>query len=131
MIAIHIPILFIHKRIVTVKVQLIHSEYDRKILWLPLFFIEITICHAHLFHNAAASWIVSIMCRRNIGQSIFFNLFRDCFPRFRNNSPVPEFLAKSLTKIMIFFHADIDITDREVIFFQTDRTCITLWILIF
>lgn len=55
MIAIHVPILFIHKILVTIKVELIHFEYDRKILWLPLFFIGITIYHTYLLHNIAAS----------------------------------------------------------------------------
>lgn len=101
MIAIPLPILFIHKIIVTIKIDLIHFEYDRKILWLPLFFIGITICHTYLLHNIAASWIVSIMCRRNIRQAIFFNLFYYCFTCFCNNSLVPEFLTEPVTKINI------------------------------
>lgn len=35
-----IPILFIYKICVAVKVELIHSEYDRKIFWLPLNFLS-------------------------------------------------------------------------------------------
>lgn len=131
MIAIHIPILFIHKIIVTVKVELIHSEYDWKILWLPLLFIGITICHACLLHNIAASWIVSVMRRGNIRQTVFFNLFYDRFRCFCNNSPVPKFFTKSITKIMVFFHADMDVTDRKIIFFQTDSIRITLWLFIY
>ena len=48
MIAIHIPIRLIHKILITIKIELIHSEYYRKILWLPLFFIGIAIAHAEL-----------------------------------------------------------------------------------
>lgn len=48
MIAIHIPILFIYKIVIVIKIELIHSEYDRKVLWLPLIFIGIAICHTNL-----------------------------------------------------------------------------------
>lgn len=131
MIVIHIPVFFIHKIIVTVKVELIHSEYDRKIFWLPLFFMGITICHTYLLHHLAASWIISIMCRRNIRQAIFFHLFYDCFPCFCSNSLVPKFLTKSIAKIMIFFHTNINVTYWEIIFFQTDRIRIALWVFVF
>ena len=56
------------------ELELIHPEYDRNILWLPLFLIGITVSHTYLLHNAAAPWIIPIMCRCNIRQSIFFNL---------------------------------------------------------
>lgn len=61
-----IPIFFVNKICVTVKIKLIHSKYDREIFWLPLFFIGIAVFHAHLFHNIATSRIVFVMCCCNI-----------------------------------------------------------------
>mgnify|MGYP006910460503 CR=1 FL=1 len=58
MIAIHIPIRLIHKILITIKIELIHSEYYRKILWLPLFFIGITIGHPYPSHNIPTSRVV-------------------------------------------------------------------------
>lgn len=42
---IKIPILAINPLILSIQVQLIHSEGHQKILWLPLFLIGILILH--------------------------------------------------------------------------------------
>lgn len=85
MIVIHIPIRFIHKILIIIKIELIHSEYNRQIFWLPLFFIGITIYHPYPSHNIPTSRVVFIVRSRNIRQTIFFHLFYDCFPCFCNN----------------------------------------------
>ena len=48
MVAVPVPIFLIYEICVAIKIELIHSEYYRKILWLPLFFIGIAIAHAEL-----------------------------------------------------------------------------------
>lgn len=122
----YVPIFLIHKILTAGKVELIHSEYDRLILWPPLFLIGIAICHAHFLHHTAASWIVPVVCGRNIGKAILLYLFYDCFSRFRSDSPMPEFSAKSIPKVMAFLYTHMDITYWKIVFPQTDGVIIAL-----
>lgn len=53
--------------VVFVKVQLIHAEYDRNILGLPLFLVGVLVVHARPLHNAAAFGIFDIVCGGDVG----------------------------------------------------------------
>lgn len=115
----------------TVKVELVHSEYHGKILGKPLFFIGITVLHPYLLHNGTASWIVSVMRRRNVRKAVLLNPAYHRFAGFRNNPPMPEFRAKPIAEIMAFLHADIEVAYREIVLLQADGVCVALGILIY
>lgn len=62
-----VPIFFINPAFVIVEIQLVRAKYNRKVLWLPLFFMRILVPRLHIPHDAAATGSVPVMrCGENM-----------------------------------------------------------------
>ena len=79
-----VPVSLINPAFITVKIELIHPEYDLNIFRLPLFLIRISVFHSEALHHAAAPRIIYIMSRCNIRNSVSQQLFDNCLPGFRS-----------------------------------------------
>ena len=121
-----IPVFPVNPFPVAIQIQLIHAEGDESIFGLPLLFVRILVLHSQISHYAAASWVFSVMGGGYIGQSVFFYLVYNSLSGLRHNSSVPEFSAKSVTEIMVFFHIHFNITDGEIVFLKADGVGVPL-----
>ena len=79
----------------------------------------------------SASRIVLIVGCGNVGKSVFSYLIYNGLSSFGNNPSVPKFFAESIAEIVMFFHVYFYITDRIVVFFQTNSVRIRLRLRIF
>lgn len=122
-----IPIFLIDSAVVSVKIQLVQPEGDRKIFGLPLFFIRVLVFHSQPLHYAAASGIIYIMCGCDVWNTILFQLRYKGPACFSSNSLMPEFFAESISEIMAVIHVYIYIPHRNIIMLHTNSIIISMW----
>ena len=109
-----------------VQVQLVQPEMHREIFGLPNLLIGVAVFHADVAHDPAASGIVPVVGRRDIGQSILFHLLNNRLGRFCHNSFMPELLTKPVAEIVMLLHVHFDVADGIIVLLQTDRVGIGL-----
>ena len=126
-----VPIFFVNPICIPIKIQLVHPKCNQKILGLPLFFVRILVLHSNVPHNAAASWVVSVMRCCDIRQAVLFHLGDHRFARFCDKSLMPEFPAKPISEIVMFLHIHFYVADGMIVRFQADRVSVCLRLDIF
>lgn len=63
---IFVPIFFIYPILLSIEIQLIHSECYQNVFGLPQFFIRVPVRHTYGLHHISTSRIVYIMCSCDI-----------------------------------------------------------------
>lgn len=129
---IFVPIFFIYPILLSIEIQLIHSECYQNVFGLPQFFIRVPVRHTYGLHHISTSRIVYIMCSC---------WYKECLP-VSTCRPLPgtasvqiplyqNFFPISITQIVAVVFAYMDTADRYIVFFQTNGiviSCIFLYV---
>ena len=128
---IFVPIFFIYPILLSIEIQLIHSECYQNVFGLPQFFIRVPVRHTYGLHHISTSRIVYIMCSCDIRNACLSQHADHCPARFGTNSFVPKLFPDTITQIVAVVFAYMDTADRYIVFFQTNGiviSCIFLYV---
>ena len=107
-----VQIAFIYPLVLSIKVQLVHTESSQYVFRLPLFLIRILIKH-----NISATGILDIVCGRNVRNAIFFYLVNNGIGRLGYNAVAPKGFEQPIAKVMGLIDVYIDIPYWNIIIF--------------
>ena len=112
-----VQIAFVYPLVLSIKVQLVHTESSQYVFRLPLFLIRILIKHTQTFHDIAATGILDIVCGRNVRNAIFLCLVNNGIGRLGYNAVAPKGFEQPIAKVMGLIDVYIDIPYWNVIIF--------------
>lgn len=122
---IFVPIFFIYPVLLSVEIQLIHSECYQNVFGLPQFFIRVPVRHTYGLYHVSTSRIVYIVCSCDIRNARLFQHADHCPTRFGTNSFVPKLFPDAIAQIVAVVFAYMDTADRYIVFFQTNGVIIS------
>lgn len=122
---IFVPIFFIYPVLLSVEIQLIHSECYQNVFGLPQFFIRVPVRHTYGLYHVSTSRIVYIVCSCDIRNVRLFQHADHCPTRFGTNSFVPKLFPDAIAQIVAVVFAYMDTADRYIVFFQTNGVIIS------
>ena len=105
---IFVPIFFIYPILLSIEIQLIHSECYQNVFGLPQFFIRVPVRHTYGLHHISTSRIVYIMCSCDIRNACLSQHADHCPARFGTNSFVPKLFPDTITQIVAVVFAYMD-----------------------